>query len=62
MMYNAGTDRTVDCELAWSPDSVQLAARLPGHAVHPARAEGELRRGCIYAQAGPPVGAATAGC
>lgn len=30
MVYNAGTDRTVDCELAWSPDTVHWRRVLPG--------------------------------
>lgn len=30
MMYHAGTDRTVDCQLCWSPDSVRWERVAPG--------------------------------
>lgn len=55
MMYNAGTDRTVDCELAWSPDTVKWERVLPGTPLIPRGPPGSCDAGCIYAQAGPPV-------
>ncbi|HPD16989.1 MAG TPA: hypothetical protein PLE19_18735 [Planctomycetota bacterium] len=55
MMYHVGRDRTVDCELAWSPDSVQWRRVQPGKAFLPLGAKGSYDGGCIYAQAGPPV-------
>jgi hypothetical protein len=55
MMYHAGTDRTVDCELAWSPDSVHWQRVQPGTPFLPRGAKGSYDGGCIYAQAGPPV-------
>lgn len=55
MVYNAGTDRTVDCELAWSPDTVQWRRVLPGTPLIPRGPQGSYDAGCIYAQAGPPV-------
>ncbi len=55
MMYHVGTDRTVDCELAWSPDSIQWRRVQPGKAFLPLGAKGSYDSGCIYAQAGPPV-------
>jgi len=55
MVYNAGSDRTVDCELAWSPDSVRWQRVLPGTPLLPRGPQGSYDAGCIYAQAGPPV-------
>lgn len=55
MVYNAGTDRTVDCELAWSPDSVRWQRVLPGTPLIPRGPQDSYDAGCIYAQAGPPV-------
>ena len=55
MMYHAGTGRTVDCELAWSPDSIQWRRVQPGKPFLPLGAKGSYDGGCIYAQAGPPV-------
>jgi hypothetical protein len=55
MMYNVGTDRTVDCELAWSEDSVTWRRILPGTPFLPRGEKGSYDAGCIYAQAGPPV-------
>ena len=55
MMYHVGTGRRVDCELAWSSDSVhweRVAAGKPLLANGPADA---YDSGCIYAQAGPAV-------
>ena len=55
MPYNAGTDRTVDCELAWSPDSVQWTRVLPGTPFIPRGPKGAYDAGCIYAQSGAPI-------
>lgn len=55
MVCNAGTDRTVDCELAWSPDTVHWRRVLPGTPLIPRGAQGSCDGGCIYAQAGSPV-------
>ncbi|HSI12574.1 MAG TPA: hypothetical protein VK961_11040 [Chthoniobacter sp.] len=55
MMYHMGQGRTVDCELAWSPDSVHWQRVQPGTPLLPLGAKGSYDSGCIYAQAGPPV-------
>jgi hypothetical protein len=55
MMYNVGADRTVDCELAYSPDSVSWQRILPGQALIPRGAKDSYDGGCIYAQANPPI-------
>ena len=55
MPYNAGTDHTVDCELAWSPDSVQWTRVLPGTPFIPRGPAGAYDAGCIYAQSGAPI-------
>lgn len=55
MMYHVGTGRTVDVELAWSPDSVHWQRVAPGRAFLPLGEKGSYDSGCIYAQAGPPV-------
>lgn len=55
MMYHVGKDRTVDCELAWSPDSVHWQRVQPGTAFLPLGAKDSYDGGTIYAQAGPPV-------
>lgn len=55
MMYHAGTDRSVDCELAWSPDSVTWHRVRPGVPLIPRGPKGSYDAGTIYAQAGPPV-------
>ena len=44
MMYNPGTDRSVDCELAWSPDSVQWQRVCPGAPIIPRGPAGQLRQ------------------
>ena len=54
MMYNVGSDKTVDCELAWSPDSVTWQRVLPGTPLIPRGAKESYDGGCIYAQAGAP--------
>lgn len=55
MMYHIGTDKTVDCELAWSPDTVHWERVAPGKPLIPLGAPGSYDAGCIYAQAGPPL-------
>jgi len=55
MVYNVGTDRTVDCELAWSPDSIHWRRVLPGTPLIPRGSPDSYDSACIYAQAGPPV-------
>jgi hypothetical protein len=55
MMYNAGSDRVVDCELVWSPDSVKWSRVCPGTPFIPRGAQGSYDSSCIYAQANPPV-------
>ena len=55
MVYNVGTDRTVDCELAWSPDSLHWRRVLPGTPLIPRGLADSYDGGCIYAQAGPPI-------
>ncbi len=55
MMYNVGGGRSVDCELAWSPDSVHWQRIAPGVPFIPRGASGSYDGGCIYAMAGPAV-------
>lgn len=55
MMYNVKAGRTVDCELVWSPDSVQWRRVFPGKPFLPRGPRGTYDSACIYAQAGPPI-------
>jgi hypothetical protein len=55
MMYNVGKGRTVDCELAWSPDSVTWKRVAPGVAFIPRGAKGSADSECIYAMSGPAI-------
>lgn len=55
MMYHAGTDRSVDCELAWSPDSVKWERLMPGTPFIPRGAKPAYDSECIYAMAGPLI-------
>ncbi|MDD4870240.1 MAG: hypothetical protein PHR77_06735 [Kiritimatiellae bacterium] len=55
MMYNIGSDKSVDCELVWSPDSVKWERVLAGTPFIPRGPSGSYDAGCIYAQAGPPI-------
>ena len=55
MMINAGSDQTVDCELAWSPDSVAWHRVNPGTPFLPRGPKGSYDSSCIYAPAGPPI-------
>lgn len=52
MMYNVAGDKTVDCELVWSPDSVKWERVLPGTPFIPRGPKESYDAGCIYAQAG----------
>ena len=55
MIYNVGVDRSVDCELAWSPDGLTWQRVAPGKPFIP-RGEGSAYDSkCIYAMAGPAV-------
>ncbi len=55
MVYNTGSDRSVDCELAWSPDIVRWYRILPGVPSIPRGPSGGYDAGCVYGQSGPPV-------
>ena len=55
MVYRATGDRTVDCELAWSPDTIEWRRVLPGTPLIPRGPQGSCDSACIYAQAGPPT-------
>lgn len=55
MMYHVGNGRRVDCELAWSPDSVHWERVAPGRPLLANGPDGAYDSGCIYAQAGPAV-------
>ncbi|HYG74537.1 MAG TPA: hypothetical protein VEK08_05990 [Planctomycetota bacterium] len=55
MMYHVGKGRSVDCELAWSPDSIQWQRVMPGTPFIPRGPKGAYDSECIYAQAGAPV-------
>jgi hypothetical protein len=48
MMFNIDSD-TVDCELAWSPDSVRWERICPGQSIIPRGQACALDCGCIYA-------------
>lgn len=55
MMYGAGRGRMVDCELAWSPDSVAWQRLAPGKSFIPRGAAGSYDSKCIYAMSGPAI-------
>ncbi|MCF7786091.1 MAG: M15 family metallopeptidase [Prosthecobacter sp.] len=55
MMYNVGSGRSVDCELAWSHDGLQWQRVAPGTPFIPRGAKGSYDSECIYAMAGPPI-------
>lgn len=57
MLYDLGNGRTVDCELAWSPDGLHWERVLPGTALIPRGPKGTYDSECVYAMAGPPVAA-----
>jgi len=54
MMINTDSD-TVDCELAWSPDTVRWGRVCPGRSLIPRGLKGSYDWGCIYAAAYPVV-------
>ena len=55
MMYHAGKGRAVDCELAWSPDSITWKRVTPGAPLIPRGPKGSYDSECIYAMAGPAI-------
>jgi hypothetical protein len=55
MMYHVGAGRTVDCELAWSPDALHWQRVAPGKPFLRNGTSGSYDGGCIYVQAGPAV-------
>ncbi|CAN5777812.1 hypothetical protein BH11VER1_BH11VER1_22380 [soil metagenome] len=55
MIYNVGAGRTVDCELAWSPDSKHWQRITPGIPLIPRGGKGSYDSECIYAMSGPPL-------
>jgi len=55
MLINTGSNTNVDCELTWSPDTVQWHRVNPGAHFIPHGPPGSHDGGCIYAQAGPPI-------
>lgn len=55
MMYHVENGRRVDCELAWSPDSIHWERVAPGRPLLANGPDGSYDGGCIYAQAGPAV-------
>lgn len=55
MMYHVGNGRTVDCELAWSPDGLTWQRVAAGTPFIPRGEKGAYDSECIYAMAGPPV-------
>ncbi|MEI7822427.1 MAG: hypothetical protein WCK55_16055 [Verrucomicrobiota bacterium] len=55
MMYNVRKCRTVDCELAWSPDSITWKRVTPGVAFIPRGPKGTYDSECIYAMSGPAI-------
>jgi len=54
MMFNTDSD-TVDCELAWSSDTVHWERVCPGTPLIPRGPDGSYDCGCIYAAAYPIV-------
>jgi hypothetical protein len=55
MMYHVSHGRTVDCELAWSPDGLHWRRVAPGRPLIPRGPKGTYDSECIYAMAGPPI-------
>jgi hypothetical protein len=55
MIYHPGIDRTVDCELAWSPDGVEWERVFPGRPFLPRGPKGSYDSECIYAMSGPAM-------
>lgn len=55
MMYRAQGDRTVDCELAYSPDSIRWERVCPGKPLIPRGPKEAYDSQCIYGPAGPAI-------
>ncbi|MGB8167965.1 MAG: hypothetical protein WCF18_10775, partial [Chthoniobacteraceae bacterium] len=55
MLYHVGAGRTVDVELAWSPDSITWQRVTPGQPILPLGEKGAPDSACIYAPAGPAI-------
>lgn len=55
MLINTGSDNSVDCELTWSPDTVQWHRVSPGTPLIPRGPKGSYDAGCIYGPAGGPI-------
>lgn len=55
MMIHVGSASTVDCELAWSPDSVNWRRLAPGTPFIPRGPKDTYDSACIYAPAGPAI-------
>ncbi len=55
MMYNAATDRAVDCELTYSTDGLKWSRPFAGKPFIPRGEKGTYDSACIYAQANSPV-------
>lgn len=55
MLYHVGAGRTVDVELAWSPDSITWQRVTPGQPLLPLGEKGAPDSACIYAPSGPPI-------
>jgi hypothetical protein len=55
MMYHVGRDRSIDCELSWSPDGLQWQRVAPGSPFMPRGPKGGYDSKCIYAMAGEPI-------
>ncbi len=55
MLMNTGSDNSVDCELTWSPDTVNWRRINPGTPLIPRGPKGSYDAGCIYGPAGGPI-------
>lgn len=55
MLYHVGAGRTVDVELAWSPDSLTWQRVTPGQPLLPLGEKGAPDSQCIYGPSGPPI-------
>jgi hypothetical protein len=55
MLINTGSDKSVDCELTWSPDTVTWHRVNAGTSLIPRGPKGSYDAGCIYGPAGGPI-------
>jgi len=55
MIYHPGKGRSVDCELAWSPDALNWHRVIPGRPWIPRGPQDAYDSQCIYAMSGPPI-------